>query len=54
MSIEEMWNYLIDNNICTENELKLITDINGYSKETMEDCLYARTGERYFDEEISE
>ena len=36
--------------IATENELQLITDINGYDLETLEDVLYARTGYRSWDQ----
>lgn len=41
---ERIWNYLIDNGIATEEELQLVTDINGYSIRTLEDVIYAKTG----------
>lgn len=49
MNKSEMWDYLLEHEIATEAEMILVTDINGYSEETMEDILYARTGERSFD-----
>lgn len=38
------WDYLVKNGIATENELQLITCINGYNLETLNDVIYARTG----------
>lgn len=43
---ERVKNFLIDYGIATEAEISLVTDINGYSEETMNDILYARTGYR--------
>jgi hypothetical protein len=39
-----VWDYIINNGIATEDELQLVTDINGYSVDTLNDVLYARTG----------
>lgn len=44
--IIELWDWLLDMGIATEKELQLVTDINGYSIETLNDVLYARTGYR--------
>ena len=44
--INEMWGWLVDMGIATDEELQLITDINGYSIDTLEDVLYSRTGYR--------
>lgn len=44
--IDEIWQYIIDNNIATEEELQLITSINGYNEETLNDVIYCRTGYR--------
>lgn len=46
MTTAEAWDYLIDNMIATEEELRLVTDINGYKMDTLEAVLYARTGYR--------
>ena len=51
MDKEQLWDNLIDNGIATESELQLVTCINGYSVETLNDVLYARTGERSWSEE---
>ena len=44
--IEKIWDYLIENGVATEEELKLITCINGYSVESLNSVIYARTGFR--------
>jgi len=46
----EAWDYMVESGIATEQELQLITDINGWSFETMESVLYARTAYRSFDQ----
>lgn len=51
MSKAQLWDNLIQAGIATEDELKLVTCINGYSVETLNSVLYARTGERSWDEE---
>lgn len=45
-----VWDYIIDNGIATQDELQLVTDINGYSVDTLNDVLYARTGYRNIDQ----
>lgn len=50
-SIEAMlWDFIIDNNIATEDEVRLVTDINGWSEDTMTDIIYARTGLRSYEQ----
>lgn len=49
MTIEQMFDYLLDMGIATEGEIELLTCINGYNEETACDILYARTGERSFE-----
>jgi len=44
--IDNMWSWLIENGVATYQELQLITDINGYKMQTLNDVLYARTGYR--------
>lgn len=44
MEINEVWNNIIDFEIATENELQLITSINGYNIESLNDVIYCRTG----------
>lgn len=46
MNLDELWNKIIEREIATEAELQLVTDINGYNEETLNDVIYARTGYR--------
>lgn len=48
MSVEEMFEFLVEGDIATEAEVQLVTCINGWNEATMEDILYARTGYRSF------
>lgn len=50
MTKDEMWEYLESKNIATYDEIVLVTDINGYTEETLLDILYARTGYRNFEQ----
>ena len=43
---EMIWDYLVENLIATEEEIRLVTCINGYNEEALNDILYARTGYR--------
>ena len=45
-NIEQVWDLLLQYNIATENEIQLVTTINGYNIEALEDIIYARTGLR--------
>ena len=54
MTIEKMYDYLMDNLGVSEQTMNVVCCINGYSKETMEDILYAVTGYKYFDQYIEE
>ena len=40
----KVWDYIIENQIATEEELKLVTCINGYNEEALNAVIYARTG----------
>jgi hypothetical protein len=44
--VTELWDYLLDNGIASEETLQVVTNINGYSLSTLEDVLYATTGYR--------
>ena len=44
--VDSAYNYLTDNNYFTEEELSLVTSINGYNIDTLNDCIYARYGDR--------
>lgn len=50
-SIEAMlWDFIVDNNIATEDEVRLVTDINGWNEEAMTDIICARTGLRSYEQ----
>jgi hypothetical protein len=44
------WDYLLENEIVSEETLKVVTSINGYNIETLQDVLYATTGYRSFEQ----
>lgn len=54
MTAEECLNILEEDGIATIDEIQLVTDINGYSKETLKDILYARRGNRDFDQYLED
>lgn len=43
-SVNKIYNELVENNYFTNEELSLITCINGYTVDTLNDCIYARYG----------
>ena len=43
-TINEVWDLLIEYGVATQEELELITCINGYNMDTMDSVIYARTG----------
>ena len=51
MDKNEMWNKLMDMGV-SEQTLQIVTDINGFTEETMLDILYAHTGDREFEQEV--
>ena len=42
--ITELWDMLVDHGLATEQTLQVVTSINGYTLETLNDVLYAVTG----------
>ena len=44
MTLEQKMDFLIENGIATEEEIKLVTCINGWNDETFDDIYYARAG----------
>jgi len=44
MNIEKLWDLIVEYSVATEEELQLVTSINGYSLETLTDVIYVRTG----------
>ena len=52
--VSYVWDFLIENAYFTEAELQLVTSINGYSIETLNDCIYVRYGYRSLDQMLGE
>lgn len=55
MELDEIIDYIIENDIATQEEVNLVTGINGYSEETVNDIIFYRTGyqdiEQYLESE---
>lgn len=41
-----LWDFIVENNIATDDECHLISSINGFKEESMMDIIFARTGLR--------
>jgi len=52
--VSYVWDFLIENAYFTEAELQLVTSLNGYSIETLNDCIYVRYGYRSLDQMLGE
>lgn len=46
MELNDIYDYFINYEIATEDEIDLVTAINGYNEETFNDILYVKTGYR--------
>ena len=46
MTEAEIWDKIIEYGIASEETLQVVTSINGYSVETLNDIIYAQTGYR--------
>ena len=46
MEINEYYDYLVNYGIATEQEIDLVTSINGYNEDTLNDILYVKSGYR--------
>lgn len=53
-TVDEIWDLLINYNVATDNELRLVTAINGYNEEALLDVLYARAGLRSIEQLLNE
>ena len=53
---EETWDFILEYEIANEEELQLVTNINGYNLETLNDIIEVRSGyedmEQYIEMEI--
>jgi len=54
LNVNELWDQLLDLELFTYEELQLITNINGYSLETLNDAIFARYGYRDFEQMMEE
>ena len=52
--LHEIWNLIINYGIATNEELHLVTDIMGYSIETLNAVIYARTSYRDIEQYLEE
>ena len=50
----KIWDLIESLGIATEDEMSLVTDINGYSPESLMDIIYARAGLRSLKQVASE
>ena len=42
--VDKVWDLLIEYGVATREELRLVTYINGYNMDTLNDVIYVRTG----------
>lgn len=54
MDTNQVWQLLLDYDVATEAELHLITNINGYSVDSLESVIYSRTGLNSVDQLIDD
>ena len=54
MTNDEFFDFLVEYGIATEEEIRLVTSINGYNEETLNDILYVRTGNRSIEQFLEE
>jgi hypothetical protein len=53
-NVTVLYDELIELDLFTDKELELITNINGYTIDTLNDCLYSRYGYRSLSQMIGE
>lgn len=54
LSLDQLWDLFIGYNICSEESLQLVTNINGYNYEAFKDILYATFGLRSLEQLVEE
>lgn len=45
-----LWDFIVENYIATEEEVSLVTGINGMNESTMLDIIFVRTGNRSYEQ----
>ena len=53
-TVKEAWDYLIESGLASEETLQVVTNINGYSLDTLESVLYALEGYHSFSQYLEE
>lgn len=53
-SMDEIWEYLVEHELFTDDELHLVTRLHGYREETLNSCIYIRYGYHDLDQLIYE
>tara|TARA_Y100000593_G_C4138586_1_gene251010 strand:+ start:125 stop:346 length:222 start_codon:yes stop_codon:yes gene_type:complete len=43
LTTNQIYDFILDNEIATEEEINIITNINGYNKKSLNNIIYART-----------
>lgn len=54
LELDTIWDLYLTLDICSEETLRVVTNINGYNLDTMKDILYATTGLRSIEQVIDE
>lgn len=50
MNMAQMHYYLVEQGIATKDEISLVTKINGWNTQSLEDILYVKTGYQCFNQ----
>lgn len=50
VDLNKYYNYLVETGTATEEEISLVTSINGWNEKSFDDILYVRTGYRDIDQ----
>lgn len=54
LKLDDIWDLFLSYDVCSEETLRVVTSINGYSLQTMKDILFATTGLRNLEQFINE
>lgn len=54
LKLDNIWDLFLSYDVCSEETLRVVTAINGYSLQTMKDILFATTGLRNLEQFINE
>ena len=54
LNANELWDELLEQELFTEEELRLLTNINGFNVETLNDAIFSRYGYRDFEQMMEE